>query len=83
MCCRAHELATTALPVLSRSDSGFDLGSELLFQQDDEKRSRGKEKRDFRLVVRLIERTIDPKGQVLLFPEYRLEGWWASLDAKP
>jgi|GEM_PF-575547 len=80
---RAHELATTALPVLSRSDSGFDLGSELLFQQDDEKRSRGKEKRDFRLVVRLIERTIDPKGQVLLFPEYRLEGWWASLDAKP
>jgi len=42
-----------------------------------------KEKRDFRLVVRLIERTIDPKGQVLLFPEYRLEGWWASLGAKP
>jgi len=28
--------------VLSRSDSGFDLGSELLFQQDDEKRSRGR-----------------------------------------
>ena len=47
------------------------------------KRSWEKENRDFRLVVRLIERTIDPKGQVLLFPEYRLEGWWASLGAKP
>jgi hypothetical protein len=112
---RAHELAPAGLPVLSRSDSGFDLGSELLFQQDDEKRawalegrtfeylvkwnprkqsmddwaaratkadawvearpgkrvalldltvkrSWEKEKRDFRLVVRLIERTVDPKG---------------------
>ena len=135
---RAHELAPAGLPVLSRSDSGFDLGSALLFQQDDEKRawaaegrtfeylvkwnprrqvmanwvaradaagawvaerpgkrvalldltvkrSWEREKRDFRLVVRLIERTVDPKGQVLLFPEHKLEGWWASLDrdAKP
>ena len=47
------------------------------------KRSWEKEKRDFRLVVRLTERTIDPKGQVLLLPEYKLEGWWASLGAKP
>ena len=47
------------------------------------KRSWEKGKRDFRLVVRLIERTVDPKGQVLLFPEYKLEGWWTSLDAKP
>ena len=132
---RAHELAPAGLPVLSRSDSGFD-SVRLLFQQDDEKRAwalegrtfeylvkwnprkqvmadwvahateadawvetrQGKRvalldltvkrswekgKRDFRLVVRLIERTVDPKGQVLLFPEYKLEGWWTSLDAKP
>ena len=134
---RAHELAPAGLPVLSRSDSGFD-SVRLLFQQDDEKRawaaegrtfeylvkwnprrqvmanwvaradaagawvaerpgkrvalldltvkrSWEREKRDFRLVVRLIERTVDPTGQVLLFPEHKLEGWWASLDrdAKP
>ena len=42
-----------------------------------------KEKRDFRLVVRLVERTVDKKGQVLLFPEYQLEGWWTSLQEKP
>jgi len=42
-----------------------------------------KQKRDFRLVVRLIERTIDNKGQVLLLPDYQLEGWWTSLDEKP
>jgi hypothetical protein len=132
---RARELAPAALPVLSRSDSGFD-SVRLLFQQDDEKRawategrtfeylvkwnprkqvmadwvarateadawvetrqgkrvalldltvtrSWEKEKRDFRLVVRLTERTTNPKGQVLLFPEHKLEGWWTSLDAKP
>lgn len=132
---RGRELAPAALPVLSRSDSGFD-SVRLLFQQDDEKRawaaegrtfeylvkwnprkqvmanwaaradaagawaeerpgkrvalldltvkrSWEKAKRDFRLVVRLTERTTNPKGQVLLFPEYKLEGWWTSLDAKP
>jgi len=42
-----------------------------------------KEKRDFRLVVRLVERTVDNQGQVLLFPEYQLEGWWTSLQEKP
>ena len=42
-----------------------------------------KQKRHFRLVVRLIERTIDKKGQVLLLPEYQLEGWWNSLDETP
>lgn len=47
------------------------------------KRSWEKEKRDFRLVVRLTERVIDGKGQVLLFPQYQLEGWWTSLDGKP
>lgn len=46
-------------------------------------RSWQKQKRNCRLVVRLIERTIDKKGQSLLFPDYRLEGWWTSLDENP
>ncbi len=40
----------------------------------------GKHSRQFRLVVRVIERTIDKRGQVLLFPEISLEGWWTSLE---
>lgn len=38
-----------------------------------------KEKRTFRLVVRVTERTIDKKGQQLLIPDIELEGWWTSL----
>lgn len=33
-----------------------------------------------RRVMRLIERTIDKKGQLLLAPEIELEGWWTSLS---
>jgi len=33
-----------------------------------------------RRVVRVIERTIDKKGQLLLAPDIELEGWWTSLD---
>lgn len=33
-----------------------------------------------RQVIRLVERTIDKKGQALLIPEIVLEGWWTSLD---
>lgn len=32
-----------------------------------------------RRVIRVIERTIDKKGQLLLVPEIELEGWWTSL----
>jgi hypothetical protein len=32
-----------------------------------------------RLIVRVIERTIDKKGQHLLVPDIELEGWWTSL----
>lgn len=32
-----------------------------------------------RRVMRLVERTIDKHGQVLLTPEIELEGWWTSL----
>lgn len=35
--------------------------------------------RPVRRVLRLIERTIDAKGQVLLVPDYKLEGWTTSL----
>lgn len=33
----------------------------------------------FRRVVRVIERTIDKRGQRLLVPDIELEGWWTSL----
>jgi len=33
-----------------------------------------------RRVMRLIERTIDRQGQILLVPEVELHGWWTSLD---
>jgi hypothetical protein len=32
-----------------------------------------------RRIVRVIERTIDKKGQYLLEPDIELEGWWTSL----
>jgi hypothetical protein len=33
-----------------------------------------------RRVIRVIERTIDKKGQLLLNPDIELEGWWTSLS---
>jgi hypothetical protein len=33
-----------------------------------------------RLVLRVTERTVDRKGQILLVPDIELEGWWTSLD---
>ena len=39
--------------------------------------------RPLRRVLRLIERTIDAKGQHLIMPERVLEGWTTSLAAKP
>ena len=33
-----------------------------------------------RRVIRVVERTIDKKGQVLLTPEIELKGWWTSLS---
>ncbi|HEQ60028.1 MAG TPA: IS1380 family transposase [Firmicutes bacterium] len=38
-----------------------------------------REKRSFRLIVEVTERTIDKKGQRLLVPDIRLAGWWTSL----
>ena len=38
--------------------------------------------RPLRRVLRLIERTVDKHGQVLLVPEYELEGWTTSLSAQ-
>jgi hypothetical protein len=42
-------------------------------------RAWGKEKRSFRLIVEVTERTIDKKGQHLLVPDIQLAGWWTSL----
>lgn len=42
-----------------------------------------KARRDFRLIVRVTERTIDRHGQHLLVPEISLEGWWTSLPEAP
>ena len=33
--------------------------------------------------MRLVERTADGDGQLLLEPDYELEGWWTSLDEAP
>ena len=52
---------------------------EALFSLDVE-RAFHKQTRTFRLVIRLIERTIDKHGQLLLVPDIELEGWWTSLD---
>ena len=35
----------------------------------------------FRRVMRIIERTIDKNGQMLLMPEIEIEGWWTSLNS--
>lgn len=34
-----------------------------------------------RRVARMVERTIDRKGQALLLPDYELEGWWTNLES--
>jgi hypothetical protein len=34
----------------------------------------------FRRIMRLVEITQDSKGQILLVPDIKIEGWWTSLD---
>lgn len=46
-------------------------------------RAFGKERRAFRLLAKVTERTIDQKGQDLMFPEIELEGWWTTLTVSP
>jgi hypothetical protein len=46
-------------------------------------RAERKEKRDFRLIVQVTERTIDRRGQHLLVPAVALEGGWTSLTEPP
>jgi len=46
----------------------------------DVQRAWKKDKRTFRLVVAVTERTIDKKGQVLIEPQIELQGWWTSLS---
>jgi hypothetical protein len=42
-----------------------------------------KERRNFRLIVRVTERTIDRHGQHFWVPEISLEGWWTRLREAP
>ena len=49
-----------------------------LFDYTVTRRYRGYEY-ELRRVMRVIERTIDKKGQTLLIPEIEIEGWWTSL----
>ncbi len=41
-------------------------------------RAFGKDRRPFRLIIEVTERTIDRKGQHLLVPDIELAGWWTS-----
>jgi len=43
-------------------------------------RTRGEWEYTLHRVMRVIERTIDRRGQALLVPEVEVEGWWTSLD---
>jgi len=45
-----------------------------------ETRTHGGYDYDLRRVMRVIERTIDKRGQHLLVPEIEIEGWWTSLE---
>lgn len=53
-----------------------------LFDLDVERAWAGEQRR-FRLAVRVIERTIDKKGQTLLLPQIDVDGWWTSLTDAP
>lgn len=50
-----------------------------LFSVEHKREWRGHEFTVWR-VMRLIERSIDKKGQLLLEPEIEIEGWWSSLN---
>lgn len=54
-------------------------GKRVALLSQDVERAWGKAKRPFRLIVRVVERTIDKKGQRLLVPDIELEGWWTTL----
>ena len=49
----------------------------------DVERAWKKAHRTFRLIVKVVERTIDKKGQQLLVPDIEIEGWWTSLTEAP
>lgn len=51
-----------------------------LFDVEHTRQWRGCEYKVWR-VMRIVERTIDKKGQHLLTPEIDLEGWWTSLSS--
>jgi hypothetical protein len=46
-----------------------------------ETQAQGGETYRCRRVMRVIKRTIDKNGQMLLLPEIEIEGWWTSLNS--
>ena len=71
----------TKQPILLRADSGFD--SQALWPQTVSIHDDNKTEYVVQRVMRLVERTADRDGQLLLEPDYELEGWWTSLDEAP
>ena len=71
----------TKQPILLREDSGFD--SQALWPQTVSIHDDNKTEYVVQRVMRLVERTADRDGQLLLEPDYELEGWWTSLDEAP
>lgn len=71
----------TKQPILLREDSGFD--SQALWTQAVSIHDDNKTEYVVQRVMRLVERTADRDGQLLLEPDYELEGWWTSLDEAP
>lgn len=71
----------TKQPILLREDSGFD--SQALWTQTVSIHDDNKTEYVVQRVMRLVERTADRDGQLLLEPDYELEGWWTSLDEAP
>ncbi len=62
-------------PLLARLDSGFDAAALMAgIESCNQNRTTGLPQVDW-----LIERTIDAKGQVLIAPDYTLEGWTTTL----
>jgi len=56
------------------------LGKRVALFEVRETRTYGGYDYDLRRVMRVIERTIDKRGQHLLVPEIEIEGWWTSLE---
>jgi len=55
-------------------------GKRIALLKTRKRRDYGGRHRYFTRVIRVIERTIDKHGQMLLVPDIRIEGWWTDLN---